>query len=277
MQNNNFVNLILRRCTGTSYPAINSKDLAEVQAYIPNKNNEHQKIGLILKILSNIITLEQEKYNHFLKLRDQILRMFFYQRWEKSLRIKNDNERWDRISLADILTEKNIKTEINNEFPILSSTNNGLFLQSKYFKSQVASKDNKGYKVLKKDQIVLSPQNLWLGNINFNNKYEIGIVSPSYKVFEVNVNYNKYLIGILLSLDEMKQKYTAASEQGASVVRRNLNIQSFYSIELDLPDIKNQNKISEIIKNLDNQIIISKNLLMNYKKLKKMLLTNLFV
>ena len=64
-------------------------------------------------------------------------------------------------------------------------------MQKEYFNRSIASDDNSGYKILKKNQIVFSPQNLWMGNINYNNKYEIGIVSPSYKVFDINKKFDK--------------------------------------------------------------------------------------
>jgi type I restriction enzyme S subunit len=45
-----FVNKVLKRCTGTSYPAINSNDLAKIKVFVPT-SNEQQKIA---KFLSKI-------------------------------------------------------------------------------------------------------------------------------------------------------------------------------------------------------------------------------
>ncbi|MEG1022803.1 MAG: hypothetical protein RSE50_15000, partial [Myroides sp.] len=66
-------------------------------------------------------------------------------------------------SLGNFLVEQNDKTSISNEYRVLSSTAKGLFYQDDYFKREVASKDNSGYKILRKNQLVFSPQNLWLG------------------------------------------------------------------------------------------------------------------
>jgi len=106
---------------------------------------------------------------------------------------------WGEKKLVNILTEFNEKSVISNQHPILSSTTKGLFKQSDYFTRDIASKDNTGYKILRKQQLVFSPQNLWLGNINVNCDFEVGIVSPSYKVFDFNKNltsfiYCKYLL-----------------------------------------------------------------------------------
>lgn len=73
-----------------------------------------------------------------------------------------------------------------------------MFLQSDYFNKQAASENTIGYKILRKGQIIFSPQNLWMGNINYNSNFEIGIVSPSYKIYQINKKFNPYFIGVLL-------------------------------------------------------------------------------
>ena len=80
-------------------------------------------------------------------------------------------------------------------------------MQSEYFDKQVASQDNTGYKVLKINRIVLSPQNLWLGNINFNDVYEIGIVSPSYKIFRIEKDFNPVVVAELMKTPRMLYNY----------------------------------------------------------------------
>ena len=141
-----------------------------------------------------------------------------------------------KIALKTILSEINIKTKYNNQYEILSSTAIGLFSQKEYFKHQVASKNNVGYKVIKKGQLLFSPQNLWLGNINLNNDFEIGIVSPSYKIYDIDNSINSSWLISMLKSQNMLYKYKQISEQGASVVRRNLDLPQFLEITLDIPD-----------------------------------------
>ena len=76
------------------------------------------------------------------------------------------------------------KSTSSGQHEVLSSTKDNIVLQSEYFNREIASKDNTGYKILRIHQLVFSPQNLWLGNINVNTKYEVGIVSPSYKIYD---------------------------------------------------------------------------------------------
>lgn len=62
LQNEDFVKLVLDRCTGTSYPAINSNDLADIDVNIPSDNKEQQKIGAYFRNLDNLITLHQREW-----------------------------------------------------------------------------------------------------------------------------------------------------------------------------------------------------------------------
>lgn len=180
-----------------------------------------------------------------------------------------------KIALKTILSEVNIKTKYNNQYEILSSTAIGLFSQKEYFKHQVASENNVGYKVIKKGQLLFSPQNLWLGNINLNNDFEIGIVSPSYKIYDIdNLINSSWLISMLKS-QNMLYKYKQISEQGASVVRRNLDLSQFLEITLDIPD--NQIQIGITLEAIDKKINALSILLMNLKNLKMHLLNEMFI
>ena len=95
------------------------------------------------------------------------------------------------VCLGDILIERSERTQTNNQYDVLSSTVKGIFSQREYFSKDIASENNVGYKIIRLHDIVLSPQNLWMGNINYNDKFDIGIVSPSYKIFSIGEGYDK--------------------------------------------------------------------------------------
>ncbi|WP_237756797.1 restriction endonuclease subunit S, partial [Ligilactobacillus murinus] len=68
VQEEKFVTTVLNFCTGTSYPAINSKDLGRIMIKIP-KGTEQQKIGSFFRNLDELITLHQrgEKISNNIK------------------------------------------------------------------------------------------------------------------------------------------------------------------------------------------------------------------
>lgn len=77
LQNDDFVKLVLDRCTGTSYPAINSNDLADIDVSIPSKCKEQQQIGLFFKSLDTLITLHQNKLDMLIKTKQSLLQQLF--------------------------------------------------------------------------------------------------------------------------------------------------------------------------------------------------------
>lgn len=61
VQNKQFVQHVLDRSTGTSYPAINSSDLSNIEIYVPVHKEEQEKIGSFFKQLDKTIALHQRE------------------------------------------------------------------------------------------------------------------------------------------------------------------------------------------------------------------------
>ena len=76
LQDNKFLSKVLDRCTGTSYPAINAKDLVEISIVIP-KVEEQQAIGSYFSNLDNLITAHQEKITQLETLKKKLLQDMF--------------------------------------------------------------------------------------------------------------------------------------------------------------------------------------------------------
>lgn len=76
LQDNKFLSKVLDRCTGTSYPAINAKDLVEISIVIP-KVEEQQAIGSYFSNLDNLINSHQEKISQLEILKKKLLQDMF--------------------------------------------------------------------------------------------------------------------------------------------------------------------------------------------------------
>ena len=181
------------------------------------------------------------------------------------------------VRLADILIERHEKSERNNQYEVLSSTVSGIYSQRDYFNKDIASSDNTGYKVIRRGDIVLSPQNLWMGNINYNDKFNIGIVSPSYKVFSINPTFDSRFVASLLKSKKALWEYSLVSEQGASIVRRNLSMDGFMEIAFPLPDKDAQILIGDTIAAVNHRIELENNILYGINKQKHYFLKQLFI
>ena len=235
--------------------------------------SEQEKIAKTLNSLNNTIQLHERKCEELALIKKALLQKLFPKKDEikPEVRYKNFSDAWEQRKLGGFLQEYSIKSKIENEYPLLSSTNKGM----EYREGRTASESNIGYKILKINDLVLSPQNLWLGNININTLVT-GIVSPSYKTLKIN-NLSLYFLLPQLKTKRMLEKYKQVSVQGASVVRRNLDFTEFMNISLVIPTNKEQEQIGEFFKQLDSLIALHQRKLEKLKQLKKFLLQNMFI
>ena len=216
-----------RFSSGSGVPTLNRNDVHAFKTCIPSVEEQH-KIADCLSIIDKRISIQNKVIEDLKKLKTALEERMLGQCQGKQVRLR------------DILIERVEKSRINNQYEVLSSTVSGIYSQREYFNKEIASADNTGYKTIHRGDVVLSPQNLWMGNINYNDRFEIGIVSPSYKVFSIDEKFDKGYIAFLLKTRKALWAYSLVSEQGASIVRRNLNYESFLEISFVIPSLKEQ-------------------------------------
>ncbi|MFD3387723.1 restriction endonuclease subunit S [Ligilactobacillus salivarius] len=253
--------------------SIKDNELKKLPIKLPADDMEQEKIAKTLTSLDNTLQLHERKCEELALIKKALLQKLFPKKDEikPEVRYKNFSDAWEQRKLGGFLQEYSIKSKIENEYPLLSSTNKGM----EYREGRTASESNIGYKILKINDLVLSPQNLWLGNININTLVT-GIVSPSYKTLKIN-NLSLYFLLPQLKTKRMLEKYKQVSVQGASVVRRNLDFTEFMNISLVIPTNKEQEQIGEFFKQLDSLIALHQRKLEKLKQLKKFLLQNMFI
>ena len=116
-----------------------------------------------------------------------------------------------------------------------------------------------------------------MGNINYNDKYDIGIVSPSYKVFSIEEGYDKRFIAALIKTHHALYSYMQVSEQGASIVRRNLNMEAFEQLVFKIPSFSKQVNIGNAISALSSRIYLEQRTKIHLETQKQWLLKYMFI
>jgi len=235
---------------------------------LPNNRpylQEQKKIGKFLSLLDERIATQNKIIDELQSLIKGI-----------SNKLLNSKEGMP-VRLGAVLKERSEKTKVNNQYTVLSSTVNGLFSQREYFSKDIASENNVGYKIIRLHDVVLSPQNLWMGNINYNDKFDIGIVSPSYKIFFISDNFDKRYVAAMLKTHRALYDYKLISEQGASVVRRNLNLEAFEQLIFKIPTIDKQQEIGKTISLLSSRLETERTLKATYQSQKQYLLRQMFI
>lgn len=256
---------IFKIANGSKIFGIFATNFNELNMYIPSLHEQKIIVDLMTKIESRIQTQIKiiNKYESLIKsIEEEIL-------W------KGSDSRY--VPIKEFLVERNEKSTIQDQYPVLSSTVKGLFFQSDYFQREIASSNNIGYKITKLNDIIISPQNLWMGNITYNDKFENGIVSPSYHIYEIKDGYNKQYIASILKSYKAFYCYKTISEQGASVVRRNLNMDAFLNIMFPIPTKEKQDEAGVIIQQLHLKLDVENQYLNNLLSQKTYLLNNMFI
>ena len=253
-----------RMGAGAQHFNIGQEGLSKISLYFPSIE-EQRKIAEFLSLIDERIATQNKIIKKYESLIKGISNLLLYETEGKS------------VCLGDILIERSERTQTNNQYDVLSSTVKGIFSQREYFSKDIASENNVGYKIIRLHDIVLSPQNLWMGNINYNDKFDIGIVSPSYKIFSIGEGYDKRFVAAMLKTHRALYNYILVSEQGASIVRRNLNMEAFSQLVFKLPTFDKQRKIGYAISSLKSQLEAANKIVRAYISQKQYLLRQMFI
>ncbi len=153
-----------------------------------------------------------------------------------------------KVKLETFLQEIYEKTTVNDQYPVLTSSKSGIYLQNDYFNKRVASKDNTGYKIIKKGQFTYRAMSD-TGEFypNMLECTDIGIVSPAYPVFEIvdeAVIVPEYLKYFFKS--DVFQYSIASFVQGST--RTSVKFGKLKTISIELPEKEKQCRIVKILK-----------------------------
>jgi len=77
LQINSFVVSVMNSCTGTSYPAINSSDLSQLEIMVPVTGEEQVKIGEFFRQLDEVIELKEQEIEALKQTKQGFLQKMF--------------------------------------------------------------------------------------------------------------------------------------------------------------------------------------------------------
>lgn len=197
---------------------------------------------------------------------------------EPKLRFKADDGSqfpdWEKKPFGDVVSEFKVKTKVEDEDTLLSCAINGVFLNSELFGHQ-RGQSNVGYLKIKKGTLILSAQNLHLGNANVNMRFEHGMISPAYKTYNIVGCCVEYM-NQWVKRDITKQFFYNATTVGASGCRRNVDWEMLYSQLFAVPSLPEQQKIAEFLSTIDTVIAKQKETVSAWEERKKGVMQKLF-
>ena len=265
---------IAKIAQGASVVHVYNEQLKKVKVKLPSLQ-EQERIANFLTKVDKIIEKQEEKVKNLENYKKGMMQKIFSQ--EIRFKDENGNEypEWEEKKLGDYIIEYTEKTVVNNQHPVLTSSRNGLMLQSEYFKDrQVTTEDNIGYFVLPYGYITYrSRSDDGIFVFNENKIIEKGIISYFYPVFTFSNKLNNYY-GITYMNNYLKKDILKEIVGTSQLV---LSINKLKKLKILLPIIEEQNKISNVLISIDNIVDKEKEKLEKLKKWKKGLLQQMFV
>jgi len=274
VQNKQFVQHVLDRSTGTSYPAINSSDLSNIEIHVPSKLSEQQKIGAFFQSIDDTIALHQRKLDLLKEQKKGYLQKMFPKNGAKvpELRFAGFADDWEERKLGDVFSER---SERSSEGELISVTiNSGVVKASELDRKDNSSNDKSNYKKVEVGDIAYNSMRMWQGASGYSS-YD-GILSPAYTVIIPKEGTDSKFFAYDFKRHDMIQTFKRNS-QGLTSDTWNLKFPTLKSVKVMVPCMEEQTKISNFFERLDTTITLHQRKLDLLKEQKKGFLQKMFV
>lgn len=268
---------IIKQSQGNTQIFVNWTSIQNTEYNIPDKV-EQVKLGRLFEKIDTLITLHQRKCDKLLNFKESMLEKMFPKNSSNipKIRFKGFTDAWEQRKLkdiGDILTGSTPSTSHEEYY-----SSNGMLwvtptdIDSNIIKSTTRMLSDKGEKVAR-----IIPENTILVTcIASIGKNAIVFEKSSFNQ-QINSltpfsNYNPYflLTDSVLWSNKMKQ-------QGASGMMQIVNKNEFSKLETMIPSYKEQDKIGNIFKQIDNLITLHQRKLEKLNNMKKSMLNKMFV
>ena len=262
-------NQIANKTSGTKMPRADWEYMSEMPFFIPLES-EQEKIAEILSTWDEAINLTI----NLIENKKQFKKALMQNLLTAKIRFPEFKDEWREIKLGRILKER--KTYKNKGFDLehVSLTKDGVVPKSeRYDRDFLVKDDNKQYKITKLNDICYNPANLKFGVI-CKNTYGNGIFSPIYVTFECCNELDNNFAGFYLTQNDFIQK-VRKFEEGTVYERMAVSPGDFLRFKIKLPNLKEQQKIAEVLTACDDEINLLNLKLSNLKKQKQGLMQKL--
>lgn len=164
----------------------------------------------------------------------------------------------ERLELGNLIRPAKVERCGGRKYPILSITKDeGIVLQSEKFKKRIASKDTSSYKVVPRDKLV---QGIHIDEANFaiQNLVDYGIVSPAYKIWDIEASLVEPEYLALALRSEPSLAYYRRNLVGTVNRRGRMSNEVFYRLKVRLPSLDGQREVLSVLGDVTKQISLAR-------------------
>lgn len=241
LQTDSFVKVVLDNCTGTSYPAINSNDLSNLEIDLPTSEDEQRRIGCFITNLDHLITLHHRECVILQKTK------------------VNDWEQRKLGEIADKAVDNRGKTPfISKEgtHPLLEVASLGSGAPdyskvTKYLSDETFKTELRAY--IKEGDILFSTVGS-IGLVSLMDTNENAAIAQNIVAFRANESYDSKFLYAMLSTEENQYK---AQRIVMGAVQPSIKVSQLVDVEYFVTEnIAEQRKLGEYFLNLDHLITL---------------------
>ena len=272
-----FLDEVINRCTGTSYPAINSSELSSIEVAFPSKE-EQTKIASFLSNVDEKISQLTQKHELLSQYKQGMMQKLFSQQ----IRFKADDgsefREWENLKFKTFIEERS-KICSNSEVELCSLTiEKGVTEKTeRYTRDFLVKDESNAYKEVHFNDFVMNPMNLRFGAIAKSNIKKLVKISKYYNVFYINedIVHLDYFTSFAIS-KPMIDFYNLMST-GSLIEKRRNHFKDFIEYEKLFPCLEEQTKIANFLSSIDQKIEVVAQQIEQAKTWKKGLLQQMFV
>lgn len=279
LQEEGFINKVLERSTGTSYPSINSKDLSRISLTIPQDIEEQSAIGSLFRTLDDLLASYKDNLANYQSLKATMLSKMFPKSGHTfpEIRLDGYEGEWEIKKFKSISTKRGKSNSKGYDYPAYSVSNqSGLILQSEQFEgSRLENLEKTSYKIVEPNEFAYNPARINVGSIAFNDLDETVIVSSLYVIFSLDKSINNNYALLFIKSPEFNKEVRRNTEGS---VREYLFYENFANIRIPIPPtLEEQCDIGSYFSNFDNLINSYQEKISQLEILKKKLLQDMFI
>lgn len=258
--------------TGSTRKRIGLTELRNINFYLPSKQEQEKIASFLTSVDTKIEQLTRKK-----ELLQQYKKGVMQKIFNQEVRFKADSgsefPNWKKEKLNKYLVEYKNKSTFENEYPVLTSSNKGLMLQSDYFgENRLTERDNIGFNIVPCNFITYrSRSDNRSFTFNINELGYTGIISTYYPVFECKNADNRFVVTLLNKNKHLIGKYSVGTSQTV------LSFNELKNIKMLIPSVQEQTKIANFLSSIDSKIEQVQKQLNSIKEFKKALLQQMFV
>jgi type I restriction enzyme S subunit len=267
-----FVDEVIERCTGTSYPAINSKDLAKICICYPSLAEQQIIASFFTAIDQKISQLKQKK-----TLLEQYKKGVMQKIFSQKIRFKDDNGQvflnWEKMTGDDLFETISNKNH-NSDLPILAITQeHGAVPRDLIdYNITVSEQSIESYKVVERGDFIISLRS-FQGGIEYSD-YK-GICSPAYIILratkKIDNRYFKYYFKTETYITELNRKLEGIRDG------KMISYKYFSDILINVPSLPEQIKIANFLSAIDDKISHTQKQIEKAETWKKGLMQRMFI